>query len=152
MIKPNKPLSGFTLIEMVVVIVIVGILAVAVLPRFADQSAYDSRGFYDETLSILRYAQKTAVAQRRSVCATFTATSITLKIAGSFGGACDTNLMNPNDGATPYITTAHGVVQYSTTPPAITFQPSGTASSGASIQVVGVTNVITVVAETGYVY
>ena len=149
--KKNKQFAGFTLIEMVVVIVLVGILSVVVLPRFADQSIFDSRGFYDETLSTLRYAQKTAVAQRRPVCATFTATSVTLQIAANFGGMCNTNL-TPLNGSVPYTIKARGTIQYSAVPAAITFNPDGSASPGASIQVTGAAGAITVVPETGYVY
>lgn len=61
---------GFTLVELIVTMIVVGILAVAVIPRFADQSGFDARGFRDGTLSVLRYAQKSAVAQRRQVCGT----------------------------------------------------------------------------------
>ena len=55
------------MIELVITILIVGILAVAVVPRFFAVETFQSRGFYDEALSILRYAHKTAVAQRRNV-------------------------------------------------------------------------------------
>ncbi|HZW22007.1 type II secretion system protein, partial [Noviherbaspirillum sp.] len=64
--------GGFTLTELIVTLVILGILAIAIVPRFLDRSTFDSRGFHDETLAILRYAQKTAIAQRRNVCVAFT--------------------------------------------------------------------------------
>lgn len=151
MLKTNKRLAGFTLVEMVVVIVIVGILAVAALPRLFDQNDFYARGFYDETLSILRYGQKTAVAQRRLVCASFTATSVTLRVATNFGGVCDKDLTGPS-GGTPFQVSARGSVQFSPLPSSLSFNPDGSASAGASIQVSGASGVITVIKETGHVY
>ena len=45
---------GFTLVELIVTMIVVGILAVAVIPRFADRSGFDARGFHDGVLSVLR--------------------------------------------------------------------------------------------------
>lgn len=58
---------GFTLVELVVTMIIVGIMAVVVLPRFDAFSSFDAAGYADQTASLLRYAQKTAIAQRRWV-------------------------------------------------------------------------------------
>ncbi len=74
----NEDQCGFTLVELVTVMVIIGILAVAVMPRFFERATFDNRAFRDQVVSTLRYAQKTAIAQRRFVCVTFTANSISL--------------------------------------------------------------------------
>lgn len=52
---------GFTIIELVTVLVMVGALAVFVVPRL-DTAGFDRYGFRQEVLSAARYAQKTAMA------------------------------------------------------------------------------------------
>jgi MSHA pilin protein MshC len=61
-------LRGFTLVELVITMIVMGILAVVALPRFANQSTFESRGFTDQTLAALQFARKVAVASGRNVC------------------------------------------------------------------------------------
>ena len=60
---------GFTIVELVAVMVITGIIAAIAAPRFIGVDAFDARGSYSTLVSALRYAQKTAIAQRTTVCA-----------------------------------------------------------------------------------
>lgn len=58
------------MVELITVIVIVGILAVSVLPRFFDVNTFKQRGAEDQIKSAVRYAQKVAIAQHRQVSVT----------------------------------------------------------------------------------
>lgn len=64
MIRITKPNSntGFTLVELIMVLVLVGIVSTVALPKFAGRSSFDQRVFFDDTLNAVRYAQKTAIA------------------------------------------------------------------------------------------
>lgn len=159
---------GFTLIELVLVIVLLGVLAVVALPRMFNSNDFYARGFHDETLGLLRYAQKTAIAQRRTVCVQFSSeSSISLKIAKVAGSnSCSESLVGPNEycllGAsrTACVNARPGVA-YAGLPIPSNFdmsgQPVATSNgelieSNQTIQVRGVQKIITVEAITGYVH
>jgi MSHA pilin protein MshC len=155
--RPIEKIHGFTLVELIMVMIIIGILAVAVVPRMFDRKIYESRGFYDETLAALRYAQKSAIAQRRTTCVAFTSTTVTLKIVTAAGSTdCNTasglaNLVSPT-GASPFTVTAKPGVAFSVIPNGVSFYASGQASNRRTIQVAGVAGIITVEQATGYVH
>lgn len=142
---------GFTLIELVVVLTLLGIMSVAVLPRFFDRRDFDARAFLDQTAGMLRYAQKASIAQRRTVCVIFSASSVSLRIRSVAGaGACDTDLIGPA-GSIPYTITAPGSVQFAPVPADFSFNAEGRPSAGSSISINGAAAQLTIAEVTGYV-
>lgn len=59
--KKNRA-AGFTVLELVATIVIVGVLAATAAPIFFNNQPFQERGYADEIASALRYARRVAVA------------------------------------------------------------------------------------------
>lgn len=141
--------TGFTLVELVVIIAIVAIIAVVAAPRFFEAGSFDSRGFYDKSVAVVRLAQKTAVAWRREVHVCVTATQV---IAGTAAG-CATPLTYPVSGGPASETAPNGVTL---SPVSFTFDGLGRPSAGVTITFSSTiagdpARQIVVAAETGYV-
>lgn len=157
-------MSGFTLLELIVVLVLLGILSVYAAPRLFNPSDFDAFGFHGETLAYLRYAQKTAIAQRRTVCVAFSASSVTLTISSApatFDCATTGVLTGPKGESSPVTLNARSGVSFSGMPTSFYFdglgQPVTTAGTGSAqstqtFQVNGVSRSITVETATGYVH
>lgn len=144
-----RPASGFTLPELVAVIVVMSVLAVVALPRLWG-TTFDELAFYDDTLAALRYAQRSAVTQQRTVCATFTATQLTLTYASVYGSTtCDQPLVRPASTA-QYQVVASGGTSY-TAATTFRFDRVGTPNLNQTITFSGGKSLI-VEAGTGYVH
>lgn len=146
---------GFTLIELIMVMVLLGVLAVVAIPRLSSKD-FEARGFHDGTLALLRYAQKMAIAQRRTVCVAFAADSATLTIASAPGSSvCDSSLAGP-DGQVPGRVVAGAGIAYQTVPGPFFFTALGQPSLPLALQVsqggTALAVAITVEGETGYVH
>lgn len=148
--------QGFTLVELVMTIVIIGIMGAVAAPRFFSSSVFQSRGFADQLKSTLRYAQKAAAAQNRYICATVNSNSVTLSLDATVPSAahavasCTVSMTSPS-GQSPYTLTAPNGVTLSGGA-AFYFNVSGKPSAAQSITVSGNATPVTVEAETGYVH
>ncbi len=150
---------GFTLIELIMVMVIAGVLAVVAVPRMFNATAFQSRGLADQVQASLRYAQKVAIAQHRFVCVTFTSTNLSLTLGATNSCGTPVTALSSNGN---YVVNAPSGISFTANPTAFSFNALGqprtanttdAAIAAATVSVTGdVTRTITVEAETGYVH
>lgn len=152
---PALRIAGFTLIELVMVMILVGILAFTALPRFANKGTFDARGFFDQSIQMLRYAQKVAIAQRRDVFVNITASTICLTYVADASCSSVVNVvLNPADQQS-FSKTAPNGVSFAA---AVSFsfnalgRPNPNAAYLINVNGDGMTRTITVERETGYVH
>ncbi len=146
---------GYTLVELVTVVVILGILSAFAVPRFFDQDVFEERGFYEEVVAALRYGQKIAVGSGCPVQISIDASGYALAQQTVLANRCDpadvswaVPVLLP-DGLAAAGTTPTGV----TLGPVVTYQFDGLGQTdlGADLTVsVGAWSLI-VQAQSGYV-
>jgi MSHA pilin protein MshC len=152
----KQDLHGFTIVELVAVLLITGILAAVVMPRFVQRNTFDEMGFFDQSLNMVRYAQKLAIAQRRTVWVNMHAASN--RICLSY----DTSLPTCNAAPTPavldpannqwFVKTAPNGVTLATTS-SFSYNPLGRPSIAAKLTVtISGAGSFVVERETGYVH
>jgi MSHA pilin protein MshC len=154
----SRSTAGFTLIELVMVMVISGILLAAATPVFFRKSAFAERAFLDDTLNAVRYAQKLAVVTGCQVQVAISSNSYELKRRGSAGSsACPTSgsiyaldVVHPGTNDIQYTGQESGVT-LTGSPTNFIFYPLGNVSSDVTLTINN-SRTITVVGETGFVY
>jgi MSHA pilin protein MshC len=113
--------GGFTLIELVTVMTVLGILAAFLGPRFFSQQVFSERGCADELAFALRVSQKAAVATGCPVQLTLTSTSYAAAQQAASGNAC-----NPADTTwSVAVIGADGTAIQGSAPSSTTVSPTG---------------------------
>lgn len=157
---------GFSLVELVVIMVLVGILAFVALPRFDLLWGFDEIGHRDQVRATLEYARKSAVAQRRHVQITTAANTMTVSMssidpdtitAASWPIAFARPLTLPGSSSNAVTPPSGGTLVASVSP--LAFDPLGRpldAATGAALALAASFTVsgstVTVEAETGHVH
>jgi MSHA pilin protein MshC len=152
--------SGFTLIELVMVIVLLSIVSAVALPKMFNFSVFQQRAFFDDMLNAVRYAQKLAIAMDCNVQVSVAGNQFSILLPGSSGtpnqALCSSttssdynaNVSRPGTGASSYTGTLSGLALSNAT---LYFYPQGNASASVTITVGG-SHSIYVVGDTGFVY
>jgi len=143
--RSTRTARGFTLLELVIVIMILGILAAVTAANF-DQKSIDQTWFLEQVKSALRYAQKTAIAQRRVIYVVVNPTPNKLSLC--YDAGCASPVSSIASSAAFVLTAPSGVILTASTSP-FTFNGLGQPSAAVTLAVNG--SPVSVSAETGYV-
>lgn len=150
-------IGGYTLIELVMTIVIIGILGAVAAPKLFGDGVFQSRGFADRLKSVLRDAQKLAIAKNRFVCVEVSAREIALSYdeiaptAAHPAASCPGASLADPAGHTPYrVAAPRGIEIGGAT--SFYFDGIGRPSAMQRIAIGGYGAPVVVEAETGYVH
>ncbi len=138
----HRDMRGFTLVELIVVILITGILAVSVAPRFFGTRSYEDRKAVDELLTALRHTQQMAMTRGGNIQLVLTTNGFTVQMSNG------TQLRSP-DGRIPYSRSFPTAVTINPTA-TITYDRLGRPDAGYVISVGS--QQVTVEQETGYAH
>ncbi|MBI2380308.1 MAG: type II secretion system protein [Gammaproteobacteria bacterium] len=134
---------GFTLIELTVVMVVLGVLAATAYPRFAGRAAYDELAARDLAKQALRQAQNLAMG-RTDAAVRFltTATSIDLRVNGA-------SVARPGGGSYPVVLAGVGLNALD-----LSYDRLGSPGAAATLVLTGTERTLQVCIDgvTGYAY
>lgn len=153
-IVTKKKCAGFTLFELLIVIVLLSILSVFALGGLFDQDEFAARGFFDDTVNAVRFAQKLAISTGCEVEVAISASGYQLSQKGPPNCATGAFIpvKNPANRGKNYVNLSSG---FSLSPvTSITFDARGIPLSGsdATITLSGTSYSFEVDGQTGLVW
>lgn len=145
-VKCMKQKRGFTLIELVMVILITGILSVFLMPKASFFNNMDSAAAADKISSILSTAQKNAIASRRTIWIVTTASSL----KACYNASCTQPVTGiGGDAISMSSPTGTGIV---TSNSSFTFDGLGRPNATANVVITYFGRTVTVEQETGLIW
>lgn len=154
----RTPARGFTMVELIAVLLLVGVLAVVALPRFDGALALRSAGWHDQVRAGLLQARALAQGHRRLVCVTLATGEVRLALASANpASSCNTTLTGP-DGDARWAFDTNGITLTLSPAGTLYFQPdgritsdgAGTSPVNASVSLAGEA-ALQITGETGHV-
>jgi len=148
----HKKSFGFTLVELVMVIVLLGIISAVALPRFFNRSGFESHALFTDTLNAVRYSQKLAVASGCATQISISTNSYAVLRENTCGSSSFSSALaahDPTTGEAGY-TGSQNNVSLTATNSTTTFNALGQADADNTITIGS--RQISIVAATGFSY
>jgi len=149
---------GFTMVELITVMVLVGVLAVVAMPRLDGALSLRSAAWRDQVQAGLLHARSLSQGHRRLVCVSVATGAVQLSMASANPATACNTMLRGIDGDARWAVDANNIAITSAPSGTLYFQPDGRITSdgagataiNATITVAGET-ALTLTGETGHV-
>jgi MSHA pilin protein MshC len=91
MVRRCAAAAGFTIVELIVVMILVGVMAATGMSRFFGNKGFEAKAYADRIGGMLRYGQKLAIAQNRQLFVNLNGSRVAL----CYDAACTTPVVAP---------------------------------------------------------
>ncbi len=154
----RPPVQGFSMVELVAIVLLLGVLAAVAMPRMGSALALGGSAWRDQVGAALKTARSLAQGHRRLVCADVASGTVSLTIAATNPAtACGSTLVGA-DGSAQWARVSGNHSASITPAGTLYFQPDGRITSdgagsspvNASIAIAG-ESAITITGVTGHV-
>jgi MSHA pilin protein MshC len=103
-------MRGFTIIELLVVLMVTALLATLAAPRLTDRSALQERGARDQLRTMIAHSRRVAMTQQREVCVVTTPAQARAVYANAGGCLLASPLRDPAGSAAYQLDMPPGIV------------------------------------------
>ena len=154
----RPPARGFTMVELIAVLLLVGVLAVVALPRLDGTLGLRGTAWRDQVLAATLQARSLATGHRRLVCLTVATGAVQMAMAtANPASSCNTTVPGPDgdarwavDPASLAVTVSPAGTLYLQPDGRITSDGAGLTAVNVSIAIAGET-ALQITGETGHV-
>ena len=154
----RRPARGFTMVELIAVMLLVGVLAVVALPRLDGTLGLRGTAWRDQVLAATLQARSLATGHRRLVCLTVATGAVQMTMASANpASSCNTTLPGPDgdarwavDPASLAVTVSPAGTLYLQPDGRVTSDGAGLTAVNVSIAIAGET-ALQITGETGHV-
>ena len=122
--RVQRAQRGFSMVELIAVLMLVGVLAVVAMPRMTGTISLRSSAWRDQVQAALLHARTLAQGHRRLVCVVLATGDLRLSLASANPAtACDTALLGP-DGDARWAFDSQGITLTQSPTARCTFSPT----------------------------
>ena len=130
--RPRHPLRGFTMVELIAVLLLVGVLAVTAIPRLNTTDSLRGAAWRDQVQAAVLQARSLAAGHRRLVCLTVATGSVQMAMASANPATtCNTTVTGP-DGDNRWAVDGQNLAVTASPGATLHFQPDGRVTQPGS--------------------